>query len=259
MTKFCILMTANDCGHCRNFRGDGIINSNQSYMHPDFLIKIIAPYKDIRLSLFNINYNSMNNSNLNTIKDITKTYLSDKRDSIVQERFTYDEKNNAYLEVRSFNNNSKKLSLVIAKKDILKNGNQVSWFDFLKDKISPKLENYVYYFPSFALADKDNWKNSFNNGQLLMYLDVGYTIKQKTGEIMYKKNDPNMKNRSENIMQMIDAYVVKNVEMKPHEDLTLSKEPNIQKPEKVEVKKEKEPKKKVKFDNRIIQIQYEDV
>ena len=29
--KFCILLTANDCGHCQHFRGDGIINSNPSY------------------------------------------------------------------------------------------------------------------------------------------------------------------------------------------------------------------------------------
>lgn len=248
--KFCILLTAQNCGHCQHYRGDGILNSNQAYMHPEFLKKVIAPYKDVRLNFLNVHYYDMQNTSNEGIKDISKTYMINNK--IFQERFyPADDRKKTYVDLRTFDTNTSKMQLEFSKKEITKNNQSIEWFVVLKDKVSPMLQNYTYVFPGFLLVSKNNWRETFDGKtQLMAYLNIGWTIETENGEIMLEKNGQTLNERNQNIFEMIDQYVIKKMEMKPHKSF---------KNEKVNKSKDKE-KEKVKNTNsaKIVQISYDD-
>lgn len=262
--KFCILLTAQNCGHCHHYRGDGIINSNQAYMHPEFIKKIISPYKDIKLSLLNIHYYDMSNTSNNGIKDISKTYIL--KNNIVQEIFyPSQDRNKTHVDLRTFDTKKNQVKLRFSKKEILKNNNSVEWLKFIGDKISPMLINYTYVFPGFLLVDKNNWTQTFDKKtQLLAFLNIGWTIETKDGKIMLEKNEKSLRERSEDIFQMIEKYVINNTKMVPHkseksekiEEVKDTKETKDTKKEKKikEVKEVKDTKKEKK----IVQVSYDD-
>ena len=213
--KFSILLTCPPCQHCKTNLGNIILNNGKPFMKPKFLMKIIAPKKRIRLVFIIINYYSMAGDR---IKDISKIYYIDNRDCIVQEKYIEEENKTVSLEFRTYNI-TRKYDELVFKTEVMKNGNKITWLDFINDKISPKLENYIYYFPAFGVIDIKSWKDSIDDTrkQLLVYLNMGYTIETIKGEIMLDKTTKTLNLRDENILQMIDKYVVKKFEMKPYE------------------------------------------
>lgn len=254
--KFCILLTAQNCGHCQHYRGDGILNSNQAYMHPEFLKKVIAPYKDIRMKMLNIHYYDMNNSVNSGIMEISTTYML--KNNIVQERFfTSKDRKQTFVELRTFNTKTNKTKLNISKREIMKDNKPVEWLALLKDKISPKLSNYTYAFPGFLLTDKNNWRNTFNGkSELVAYLNMGWTIETENGEVMLEKNGATLSERGENIMQMIDKYVVHNTEIKPHKSFLKNDDKADKEDKKNNLNKNtKDSKsKEVRFSDQVVQV-----
>jgi hypothetical protein len=253
--KFCILLTSQNCGHCQHYRGDGILNSNQAYMHPEFLKKVIAPYKDIRLNFLNIHYHDMQNASNAGIKDISKTYMVGN--NIFQEKFyPSEDRSKTYVDLRTFDDTTSKTKLEFSKREIIKDGKSVEWLGVVRDKISPMLPNYTYVFPGFLLVSRKNWQKTFDGKtQLLALLNIGWTVETENGEIMLEKNGDSLRERNENIFQMIDQYIVKKVEMKPHKSFKKDDEdkkaPSSDTPE-------VEKKKSVTFSDQVIQVSYDD-
>lgn len=254
--KFCILLTAQNCGHCHHYRGDGIINSNQAYMHPEFMKKVITPYKDVNLNFLNVHYYDMQNTSNAGIKDISKTYII--KEKIFQERFyPSSDRNKTYVDLRTHNLKTNKTKKEFTKREITKDGKSIEWLAVIKDKISPMLPNYTYVFPGFLLIDKNNWRQTFDGkSQLLAFLNIGWTIETENGEIMLEKNGDSLRERNQNIFEMIDQYVVKNVEMKPHKTFKKNTEDKKDKPEKD--KKPSKEKKKISFSDQVVQVSYDD-
>ena len=193
MSKYMIVfLTADNCGHCQQSRGDGIINNGKILME----LKTLMQFLKHDIDLINIHYKHMM-ATKNTTKNISKFYLKDN--NVFQERY-YDIENSLRLDV--YKENGVKIFNDFVKKD----GQKISWIQFLKDRIPNKLSNYLFYFPCFMVVERNNWAETLNDpkAELVALTNAGITYKDKHGNVMLKKSQDSFRKRTVDIIKLLE-------------------------------------------------------
>lgn len=166
-----VIVTANDCGHCIQFRGNGEISNGKKYTSFSFLNSLLLK----GVTLLNINY--LHNSQ-KIINDISKFYKKEKK--IYQERYFEYEKNAKIRELESINDKKKLLKV----DDILKNNKKISLIELKNDKIPEQIENFRYYSPCLMVFRKDDWNKALKNKNYHLYGEInacGVSYDKKIG------------------------------------------------------------------------------
>lgn len=200
-----VFLTADNCGHCLHSRGDGIINNGKVLMQTKTLMQFLK--HDIEL--INIHYKHMM-ATKNTTKNISKFYLS--KGKVIQERY-YEIDNTLRLDV--YNQNSDKIFNDFVKKE----GQKISWFQFLKDRIPNKLSNYLFYFPCFMVVERSNWAQTLTDSkeELIALTNAGITYKDKNGNVMLKRSQDSFQKRTVDIIKLLEDIVSGKEKLEPLE------------------------------------------
>lgn len=220
-----VFLTAENCGHCQNTRGEGILNAKNKFLTGSNFIKKLI--KD-DIELINIHYHNMM-ATKNSVKNISKFYNKDKL--IYQEKY---ENFQDFLKLEVYKETKDGSQKVF--NDFVKDKNEkVDWKKFINDRIPTKVLNYVFFFPCFLVLKRKNWYNCIQNikEELIALTNAGFTHKDKFGNIGLEKTQQSIYGRTVDIVKLIEDVIDDKVEIK------VNKEEKIEeiKEEKIEEKK----------------------
>ena len=235
---FILFATADNCGHCQQARGDGVLNDGKVLNGSNFLKKLLK----FNMQVVNIHYYQMVATKSN-IKDVSIMYMKD--DSVVQERYS-SFKNETRLEVyQEMIKDTKKIYNDFVTKDKQK----VVWRDFINARISNKINNYLFYFPCFMIIKRKNWAESIKdpNVELMALTNAGFTIENKDGSIGLLKTSESINGRNIDIMKLIEGIADGHIPFVPSESNKVPKKlPSKDGKPKSIIKKDKKDKKEKK-------------
>ena len=242
-----VVLTSEGCGHCSQFRGNGVFGNGKPMHQYSFLDSHIDPLKkNSNMSIINIHYGSMS-GNHNQIQVVSK--FTKRGDFIHQERY-FPENGKTFVSVLTVDKKEK--NKVLEKKKLVAiDGNDIGWLDFLNRKIPVNIQNYSFFYPCFILFRKSDWKEGKN---ILGIPNAGFVIRDQKGEYGIEKNGQSLQQRNILPQKMImealegklkfepmkDLYVQPKVEEVTEEEI---KEEETKKEEKTETKKKVETKK----------------
>ena len=218
--NFVTYLTAENCGHCLQTRGKGILNDGKVLNGTDFLNKIF----NYNMEIVNIHYNNMM-GNKGDIKDVSRFYL--KEGIIYQEKYS-NAKGELRVEVYSCQKNK---TSKIQNNYVFKNNQKVRWGKFLKERIPDKLANYVFYFPCFLIIERKNWAETLKDSKadLIALTNAGITYKDEKENIGLKKTSESINKRNVDIIKLIEDVEKGVVKIEPIESPKERIEKNINK------------------------------
>ena len=194
-----VLLTAEGCGHCVQFRGDGILKNGKKYMEPAFMKKFLVNDKK-KATLINIHFNSMAGK-FENILNVSKFTMHNH--GIVEERYFSQEGHAKVIVLKDG-----KKGLIRTVNDLIKDrdGKPVGWGDYLRKKIPQSICNYSFYFPCFMIVKKNNWLSAVNNqtDQITAFTNAGITVRDKDGKIGIDKNPQTLNSKNVGPEKMIE-------------------------------------------------------
>ena len=202
-----VILTSEGCGHCSQFRGNGILGNSKQMHQYSFLESHIDPLKNnSNINIINIHFGSMS-GNHNQIQVVSK--FTKKSNYVQQERY-FSENGKTHVNVLTVND-KEKVKILEKNKKVLIDQKDISWLDFLNRKIPTKIENYSFFYPCFIIFKKDNWKEGKN---ILGIPNAGYVIKDNQGNYGLEKNGQTLQQR--NVLPqrlLIEAIKEQNIEI----------------------------------------------
>jgi len=240
MSKYILIfVTSDNCGHCQQSRGTGILNNGKVLVGTNFLKQLTY----FNIEIVNVHYVNMMAKKSN-IKDISKFYQ--KGDNIIQEKY-YQENSLSKLDVYS-SDKGKQFNDYITENNV-----KVPWQKFLKERISDKLVNYIYFFPCYMILEKENWSKTLTDPkeELVALTNAGYTYKDKYGNIGLKKTAQSVNQNTIDIIKLIEGVTSGSIKIEPKENEEESTELKTKENRKVKMKE-----KDIKMENF---IDYKDI
>ena len=205
------MMTARSCGHCAQSRGHGIMGNGTHFMKPSVVDEFLSISEDIMY--MNIHFQSMGGK-MSQIIEMSK--FSKKGTQIVQEFWSVDEGNTIKLHIITTDTETKKFNQQTIFPVVDSTGEKLIWEKFVKQKISPKLENYTYYYPCFVIANTKDWIQSIEMGyELTMLTNAGKT-KEEEGRILLDKDGKTFNERMVDPKKLFADVSSKAVKIEPH-------------------------------------------
>jgi len=240
-----VILTSEGCGHCSQFRGNGIIGNGRQMHQYSFLESHIDPLKkNSNINIINIHFGSMS-GNHNQIQVVSK--FTKKGNYILQERY-FPENGKTHVNVLTVDSKEKSKVLEKSKKVLIDN-KDISWLEFLTKKIPVNIDKYSFFYPCFVIFKKDNWKEGKN---ILGIPNAGFVIRDRQGNYGLEKNGQSLQQRNILPQRLLIEAVKGELKFEPMKDLYVEnkvadiqpKEIKIEEiPEKEEKKVEKEVKK----------------
>jgi hypothetical protein len=231
---FILFSTADNCGHCQQARGDGILNDGKVLNSSNFLKKLLK----FNMQVVNVHYYQMVATKSN-IKDVSIMYLKDG--AIIQEKYS-PFKNETRLEVyQEMLKDTKKIY-----NDFVTNNKQkVEWKKFINERISNKITNYLFYFPCFMIIKRKNWADTIKdpNEELMALTNAGFTIENEKGSLGLLKTSASINGRNVDIMKLIEGIDNGTIPFEPSESNKVPEEKPKNLPPKSIIKKDKKLKK----------------
>ena len=206
-----IMMTARGCGHCAQSRGNGIMGSGPHFMKPSVVDEFLSISDDIMF--MNIHFQSMGGK-VSQIIEMSK--FSKKGTQIIQEFWAVDEGNTVKFNIITTDTETKKFNQQTISPVIDNSGKNLIWENFVKQKISPKLENYTYYYPCFVIANTKDWIRSIETGaELTMLTNAGKT-KEEEGRIFLDRDGKTFNERMVDPKKLFADVSSNSVKIEPH-------------------------------------------
>ena len=171
-----VFITAETCGACQRFRGNGILGNKHEYMTHKKLREIL----DTGVIYFNIHYNTHDIKNRGRkIIDISKFYKGKDNDVYQEKCYNHEGKTRSITVVMDHNEKPKVVDAVSVTKD--KSSEKVDWDETVRNHVPKKIENYMGpYVPVVMVTRKKFWEESLKNGSpLLAVTDRGYTFERE--------------------------------------------------------------------------------
>lgn len=203
-----VFVTAENCGHCKNSRGDGVLNNGKALVGTKFLKTLMKH----NMEIINLHYQSMM-ATKTSLKDISKFYL--QKGELFQEKY-YHLQNKLRLDVYKDNG---KGSDKIFNDFVLKDGQKVDWLTFIKERVPNKILNYIFFFPCFMVLKRSNWRETISDSkaELVALTNAGITYKDKFGNIGLKKTQESIYGRNVDIAKLIDEIASGQTLIEPQE------------------------------------------
>ena len=242
MSEFVLaILTSEGCGHCSQFRGNGVLGNEKALNSYSFLESHIDPLKkNSKITIINIHFGSMsgNHSQIQVVSKFTRT-----GNYVQQERY-YAENGNTFVNVLVIDNKEKPRVLK-KKQSVLIDNKEISWTEFIQKKIPKNIERYTFFYPCFVLFRKDDWKKG---GNILGLTNAGFVIRDPSGTYGLEKNGQSLQQRNLLPQKLIIGVLKGEINFQPNKDFYV--EPKVEeveeiKVEEVEEKKVEEEKKKV--------------
>jgi hypothetical protein len=244
---FVVFVTADNCGHCVQTRGGGLLNDGKKLNDASFIKEMLKH----NTQYINIHYYNMMAATKSGIKDISK-YIKDNDGKIIQEKY-YNFKSETRLEVFKESGSS---STRIYNDFVNKDKEKIKWLKLIDDKIPNKILNYVFYFPGFILLRKKDWNTCLKDGskELMGLTNAGFTVINEKGVIGILKDGQSLGQREVEILSMIDDVINGKIPFEPHIDKTK----DIKDIKDIDIKDIIGKPKQVKFTNQTF-LEYKDV
>lgn len=226
-----VVLTSEGCGHCAQFRGNGVLGNKSAMNTYSFLESHSDPLKKkSNIPIINIHFASMSGTH-SQIQVVSKFTL--KENYVQQERY-YSENGKTFVNVLLIDKNEKP-RVVKKSQQVLINGEEVQWFDFLNQRVPKNIERYSFFYPCFILFKKDNWKEKNN---ILGMTNAGFTIRDPSGNYGLEKNGQSLQQRNILPQKLIIEALKGELKFEPQKDLYVEPKPE---PEEIKVEEVKEP------------------
>ena len=212
--NFVTFLTAQNCGHCFQTRGKGILNDGKVLNGRDFLENFFT----LGVEITNIHYANMMGKK-NDIKEVSKFY---KKDNIIyQSKYT---ENNGYLRVETYRDKKGKTELIV-NDFVFSKGSKILWAKFLREKIPNKLANYIFYFPCFLVIERKNWKEAIldDSKDLIAIPNAGMVVKDEKGNVGLNKSSDSLNKRNIDIIKLVQDIEKGLVKIEPMQVLENTK------------------------------------
>lgn len=224
-----VILTSEGCGHCSQFRGNGVMGNGKSMHQFSFLDSHIDPLKNgNKLNIINIHFGSMSGFH-NQIQVVSKFTKIGK---VIQQERYFPESGNTFVSVLTVDPKEKN-NVLEKKKKVLVDGKEIKWMEFINRKIPKNIEKYAFYYPCFLLFQKENWKEGKN---VLGIPNAGFVIRDAAGDYALEKNGQSLQQRNILPQKLIIKALNKELRFEPAKDLYVENP----EPPKVEEVKEKE-------------------
>ena len=199
-----VVLTSEGCGHCSQFRGNGVLGNGTPFHTYSFLDTHIDPLqKGENITVINIHFSSMTGQH-NQIQVISKFIKKGK--TITQERY-FSENGKTFVNVLSVNQDNKP-RVILENQQVNIDSKQIDWLSFLNLKIPKNIEKYTFYYPCFLIFKKQDWKNK---GNILGIPNAGLVIKDQEGNYGLEKSGQGLQQRNF-LPQKLKNYRNKKVE-----------------------------------------------
>jgi hypothetical protein len=238
-----VILTSEGCGHCSQFRGNGVIGNGKPMHQYSFLESHINPLKkDSKLNIINIHFGSMS-GNHNQIQVISK--FTKKGKFIHQERY-FSENGKTCVSVLTVSDKEKN-QVLEKKKDVVVEGNKINWIDFLTRKIPVNIQNYSFFYPCFILFKKEDWKTGKN---ILGIPNAGFVVRNKDGTYGLEKSGQSLQQRNLLPQKMIIEAIKGELKFEPMKDFYVEPKVEEVEPEDIDGDVKKEERGDVKKEER---------
>lgn len=225
-----VILTSEGCGHCSQFRGNGVLGNQKALNTYSFLESHIDPLKNnSKITVINIHFGSMsgNHSQIQVVSKFTKT------GSYVQQERYYAENGKTFVNVLSIDRKEK--PRVLKKSQlVLVDKKEIGWLDFLQQKVPKNIERYTFFYPCFVLFRKDDWKKG---GNVLGLTNAGFVIRDPSGNYGLEKNGQSLQQRNVLPQKLIIGVLNGEIKFEPNKDLYV--EPKIEEVEEIKVEEPK--------------------
>ena len=224
-----VMLTSEGCGHCSQFRGNGVLGNKKAMNTYSFLESHSDPLKqNSNIPIINIHFSSMsgNHSQIQVVSKFTK------QGKFVQQERYYSDNGKTFVNVLLIDH--KETPRVVTKSQQVKiDKKEIIWTDFLEQKIPQNIEKYTFFYPCFILFKKEDWKNK---GNILGMTNAGFVIRDPSGNYGLEKNGQTLQQRNILPQKLIIEAIKGELKFEPQKDLY--KEPKTE-PEEIKVEESK--------------------
>ena len=225
MSHVAVILTSQQCGHCRNMRGDGVLLSKDKirnrqpnipggyYYDSSFMKRLITAgmNKDAKLRVVNLHYKTFKPTDGFT--DISIFTL--ENDNTVRQTFLREVNGKTNLTIYLLSDTTKEIS----------NQNiETSWAEITKTYVPNNIANYAYFFPSLMIFESNEWTTSLkNNLPVFGYLN-GFPAKEEAPYGVITGGNPDVKEFGDFLKQFFDG--TKELKGKPSGSKPVPKPPS---------------------------------
>ena len=226
-----VILTSEGCGHCSQFRGNGVLGNQKALNSYSFLESHIDPLKNnSKITIINIHFSSMS-GNHSQIQVVSKFIRSGNY--VHQERY-YAENGKTFVNVLAIDKKEKPRVLKKSQA-VLIDKKEISWLDFIQQKVPKNIERYTFFYPCFVLFRKEDWKKG---GNILGLTNAGFVIRDPSGNYGLEKNGQSLQQRNVLPQKLIISALKGEIKFEPNKDLYV--EPKVEEVEEIKVEEKKE-------------------